>query len=173
VKLLVAVALLVIVAGFVGAQLQQRTDRSQNAVEQQALIDKFPIARADERAKVMKEYAAISAERDKREAAQTQAMADLKQQMAEMHDLNAYTLRFLGDRAKINDMRNAAMLKQTAAATQAAVTVQRTAEQIDQKVNVAVVKADEAAKTAKAVDKKLETAVQPPQSAKPWIGNQR
>ena len=169
VKLLVAVGLLLIVAGFLGAQWQSRADSDERSV----LIDRFPIVRAQERASCAKEYdakvdglRALGIERDKREAAQTAAMADL-------HNLTAYTLRFLGDRARINDQRNAAMMKQTAVAAQAAQTVQKTAEQIDRKVAVAVVKADEAAATAKAVDKKLETAVQPPQPPKPWIGNQR
>jgi hypothetical protein len=39
-----------------------------------------------------------------------QALIDLKAQMTDTHELAAYTLRNLGDRAKLTDARQATML---------------------------------------------------------------
>ncbi|MDR5761970.1 hypothetical protein [Caballeronia sp. LZ035] len=168
-KLLIAVGLLVLVAGFAGAQWQSRADADERAV----LIERFPKVRAEERAACTREFTAqvdgLTAlnEQGKR------ALDDIRAQMEDTHEVVAYTLRFLGDRAKVNDARTAAMLKQTRAAAAAATTAAEKTESVEQKVTVATAKAVEAASTAKAVDKKLDTAVQPPQPAQPWVGNRR
>lgn len=50
------------------------------------------------------------------------------------HELAPYTLRFLGDRAKVNEARTATMLKQTrAAAAAAAVKAAKKIEVVEQK----------------------------------------
>lgn len=63
-------------------------------------------------------------------------------------------------RASFTDVRNATTLEQTRAAAAVA-------------ADADVARANEAAKTAEAVDTKLETAVQPPQPAQPWGAKRR
>jgi len=146
-----------------------------NSHQRAVLLDRFPIVRAQERLSCEKEYAAqitglraLAAERDKREADQSKAMADL-------HELTAYILRFLGDRARVADRNAAVQLKEAKAAAAAAVDAKQKTEQVSAKVEVAVAKADEAASAVKQVDKKLETAVHPTAAVPPtpWIGNRR
>lgn len=176
VRLLFGFALLLSVAGFVGAQWQQRLDSEERSV----LVARFPIVKEQERAACTREFTAKVEGLERVNKQVAQALADNRAQMDDMHELAAYTLRFLGDRAKLNDARQADVIKQARAAAAAAntaakkseVVVQKT-EVVEQKVNVATVNAAEAASTAKAVNKRLDTAVQPPQTAKPWIGNQR
>lgn len=104
---------------------------------------------------------------------QTDDMADMKRLMQTTNDLAAYTLRFLGDRARLSDKRDAAMLHQTQAAAEAAGQAVQAIKPLEQKVTVAAAKADEAASTAKAVDKKLDHAVQPALPSQPWIGRMK
>ena len=155
-------------AGYFIGQWGMSAERSEWQAERKVFIDRFPVARAEERASCTKEYESkltglreLGVERDKREAAQTQAMDDLKAQMADMHELTAYTLRFMGDRAKVADRNAATQLKETRVAVAAAVDAKQKTEQVGAKVEVAVAKADEAASAVKSVDKKLETAVRP------------
>lgn len=138
-----------------------RGDREAWQTERAAYIKRFPQVRAEERASCTREYEAqltglreLGVERDKREAEQTKAMADL-------HDLTAYMLRFVGDRARIADKNAAQQLKEARVAAAAAVDAKEKTEQVNQKVEVAVAKADEAASAVKSVDQKLETAVRP------------
>lgn len=151
----IGIFLLLVAAFASGCALMYWLDKS----ERMQLVQRFPIVRAEERAACVREF-----------TARLDSVADLKKQMQYTNELAQATLRFLGDRARINDEHTAAMLKQARAAAAAATTAAQRTEQVDQKVSVAVVKADEAASTAKAVDKKLDTATHPPLPAKPWIG---
>jgi hypothetical protein len=161
--------LLLSVAGFVGAQWQQRLD----AEERANLVARFPIVKEQERAACTREFTAKvdGLERVNKQA--TDDLAAMKQSIGDTNQIVAYTLRWLGDRAKLNDARQAVIIKQAREAAVAANAAAQKTEVVEQKVNVATAKAVEAASTAKAVDKKLETAVQPPQPAQPWIGNRR
>jgi hypothetical protein len=169
IKLLVAVAMLILVAGFAGAQWQSRADSEERAT----LIARFPIVKEQERAACTREF---TAKIDGLELVNKQggeSLAALKAQMQDMHEIVAYTLRYLGDRAKLNDARQAAIIKQAREAATAANAAAQKTDVVEQKVNVATAKAVEAASTAKAVDKKLETAVQPPLPPQPWMGGNR
>lgn len=145
--------------------------------ERMQLVDRIPLVRksaeASARQAAEEKYKTEIAGLQSENATLQKSMDLIAKAVGDTHDIAAYTLRFLGDRAKLTDQRNAAMLKQTKVAADAAVDAKQTAEKVDQKVNVAVVKADEAASTAKAVDKKLDTAVHPPLPAQPWAGNRR
>ncbi|AMM14259.1 hypothetical protein AX768_09275 [Burkholderia sp. PAMC 28687] len=169
-------ALLVAISLAVGAGLMNWF----NARERSVLIDRFPVVRAEERAACTREFSAqisgLQATGSARDELMQQVkgdMTDIKTLMKTTNELAAYTLRFLGDRAKVNDQRTTAMLKQTKEAAQAATVAAQKTEAVEQKVNVVAGEAHEAANTAKAVDKKLETATRPALPAKPWIGNQR
>lgn len=169
VKLLVAVGMLIIVAGFAGAQWQQRADAEERAV----LINRFPVVRADERKACEREFTTKVSGLESMNQQATQALLDLRSQMEDTHEVVAYTLRFLGDRAKITDARQAALIKQARQAAAAATVAAQKTDAVEAKVTVATAKAVEAASTARAVDKKLETAVQPPLPAQPWAGTRR
>jgi Tfp pilus assembly protein PilO len=156
IKLLVAVAMLILVAGFAGAQWQSRADSEERAT----LIARFPIVKEQERAACTREF---TAKIDGLELVNKQggeSLAALKAQMQDMHEIVAYTLRYLGDRAKLNDARQAAIIKQAREAATAANAAAQKTDVVEQKVNVA---------TAKAV----ETAVQPPLPPQPWMGGNR
>lgn len=151
-----------------------------NSHERSVLIDRFPIVRAEERAACTREFSAqLTSVRNAAAGSAALAkqtaddMTDLKALMKTTNDLAAYTLRFLGDRAKHADQVNATVLKQTKVAAEAAVDAKQTAQAADQKLNVVAGEAHDAKQTAQAVDKKLETATRPALPAKPWIGNQR
>lgn len=158
--------------------VKDRVDSSAQAAwekERAGYIKRFPEVRSEERASCTREYEAKLGSVQAVAKQQTDDMADMKKQMQTINDLASYTLRYLGDRAKVADQRNATMLKQTKVAAAAAIDAKQTAEQVDKKVNVAVIKADEAASAVKSVDKKLDTATRgtaavPPT---PWIGNRR
>lgn len=169
VKLLVAVAMLAAVAGFIGAQWQQRVDSNERTV----LLDRFPKVRAEERAACTREFAAKVEGLERVNQRGADDLAAMKQSIDATNQIVAYTLRFLGDRARLTDARQAALIKQARAAAVAANVAAQKTEAVEQKVNVATAKATEAASTAKAVDKKLDTAVQPPKSPQPWAGNRR
>jgi hypothetical protein len=173
VKLPVAVGLLVIVAGFLGAQWQQRIDSEERSV----LIDRFPKARAAAAASATEaadaKYAAQIKGLEGENAALRSSQALIAKSVADTHEIAAYTLRFLGDRARVTDARQATLIKKANEAALAATAAAQKTEVVEQKINVATAAATAAASTAKAVDKKLETAVQPPQPAQPWIGNRR
>ncbi len=168
-KLLVAVVLLVLVAGFVGAQWQSRTDADERA----ALLNRFPIVRKQEREACVREFSAQMAGLKALNEQGTRALDDIRLLITDTHDVAQYTLRFLGDRAKLTDARQAALIKQTRQAAAAATAAAQKTELVEQKVTVATAKAVEAATTAKAVDKKLDSAVQPPLPAQPWAGTRR
>lgn len=143
--------------------------------ERMQLVDRIPQVRKNAEAAAAERYKSEIAGLKSENATLNKSMDLIAKSVGDTHDIAAYTLRFLGDRARLTDQRNAAMMKQTKVAADAAVDAKQTAEKVDQKVNVAVVKADEAASTAKAVDKKLETATNrtalvPPT---PWAGNRR
>jgi hypothetical protein len=164
-------------AGYFLGQWGMSTERAQWADERSALMKRFPVVRAEERAACTREYSAqidglkaTAAARDARDEQTASDVADMKTLMKTTNDLAAYTLRFLGDRARVNDARTATMLKQTREAVVAATAAQQTTVQVEKKVNVAAVKADEAASTAKAVDRKLDTATHPALPSKPWAG---
>ncbi|WP_250451222.1 hypothetical protein [Caballeronia sp. ATUFL_M2_KS44] len=158
--------------------VKDRIDSSASATwekERAQYVKRFPEVRAEERASCTREYEAKLTGVQALSKQQADDVAAMKKQIDSTNELVAYTLRFLGDRAKVADQRNAAMLKQTKVAAAAAVDAKQTAEKVDQKVNVAVVKADEAASAVKSVDKKLDTATHgtaavPPT---PWAGNRR
>jgi len=167
-------------AGYFLGQWGMSVERADWAAERAAYIKGVPVARAEERAACMREYTAqidglkaTAAARDALDKQTAADVADMKSLMKTTNDLAAYTLRFLGDRARVNDAQSAAMLKQAREAAVAATAAQKTTVQVEQKVNVAAVKADEAASTAKAVDKKLDSATHAPLPAKPWAGSYR
>jgi uncharacterized iron-regulated protein len=137
------------------------------------LIDRFPKVRAEERAACTREFTAQINGLTALNEQGRQALDDIRAQMEDTHDVVAYTLRFLGDRARLTDARQAALIKQTRQAAAAATIAAQKTEAVEQKVTVATAKAVEAASTAKAVDKKLDTAVRPPLPPQPWIGNRR
>ncbi|SAK71358.1 hypothetical protein AWB80_03811 [Caballeronia pedi] len=168
-KLLIAVGLLVLVAGFAGAQWQSRADADERA----ALLDRFPIVRKQEREACVREFSAQVSGLKALNEQGAKALDDIRAQMEDTHEVVAYTLRFLGDRAKLTDARQAALIKQARQAAAAATAAAQKTEVVEQKVSVATAKATEAATTAKAVDKKLESAVQPPLPVQPWAGNRR
>lgn len=146
-----------------------------NARERMTLIERFPVVRAEERAACTREFTAqINGLKQLNEQG-AQALIDLKAQMSDTHEVVAYTLRFLGDRARVTDARTAAMLKQTRQAAAAASVAAAKTEVVEQKVAVAASKADEAASTAKATEKKLDTATHPTAvvPSTPWAGNRR
>ncbi|BCF88657.1 hypothetical protein [Paraburkholderia largidicola] len=165
--------LVVLLAGAVGAAIMNWM----NSAERTLLVARFPVVRAEERAACTREFSsqinglkstlAAREEMDKRTAAD---VADMKTLMQTTNELAAYTLRFLGDRARVNDQRTAAMLKQTKEAAAAASAAQKTTATVEQKVTDVAVKTDEAASTVQAVSKKLDTAVRPALPAKPWAG---
>jgi hypothetical protein len=153
-----------------------------NARERITLIERFPVVRAEERAACTREFSAQIDGLKRLNEQGAQALVALQSQMNDTHNVVAYTLRFLGDRAKISDARTAAMLKQARAAAVAANTaaekteaVAQKTEVVEQKVTVAATKADEAASTAKATEKKLDTATHPTAvvPSTPWAGNRR
>ncbi|CAG9256322.1 hypothetical protein [Paraburkholderia caribensis] len=168
--------LVVVLAGAVGAAIMNWL----NSTERASLLTRFPVVRAEERAACTREFSsqinglkstlAAREEMDKRTAAD---VADMKTLMQTTNELAAYTLRFLGDRARVNDQRTAAMLKQTKEAAAAATAAQKSTATVEQKVNDAAVKADEAASTAKAVGRQLDRATQPTLPAKPWAGSRQ
>lgn len=151
--------------------VEANKDKDKANDERNKLIARFPIVRKESYDAGVASSAAKIASLQK----QIEDFGDMKAMIAETHELSAYTLRFLGDRAKINDQRTAAMLKQSKVAAAAAVDAKQTVEKVDQKVNVAVVKADEAASAVKSVGKKLETATHPTAAVPPtpWAGNRR
>ncbi|WP_250512714.1 hypothetical protein [Caballeronia sp. INDeC2] len=170
-KLLIAVCLLVLVAGFAGAQWQSRADADERAV----LLDRFPKVRAEERAACTREF---TAQINGLKAVNEQGASDLaamKQSIDDTNRIVAYTLRFLGDRAKVTDARQAALIKQARQAAAAATVAAQKTEVVEQKVAVAATKADEAASAVKSVDKKLETATHPTAAVPPtpWAGSRR
>lgn len=175
VKPFAAVGLLLVVAGFAGAQWQSRLDGDERA----ALIDRFPKVRAEAAANATQACQATFAAKMEGLSASNRQYADdmtsLKGLMQTTNDLAAYTLRFLGDRAKVADQHSAAVLKQTREATAAAVDAAQKIAPLEQKVNVAVAKVDAAASGVKSLDKKFETATRPTAAvpAQPWIGNRR
>ncbi|WP_321904371.1 hypothetical protein [Paraburkholderia tropica] len=142
-----------------------------NQRERMQLIDRFPVVRAEERAACVREFTGRINDLTKLNQQGAASLADLRQQMADTHELARFTLQFLGDRARISDAKSAAMLKQTREAAQAATAAQQTSVQVERKVAAAASKADEAASTAQDVSRKLDTAVRPPLPAKPWVGN--
>lgn len=165
-------------AGYFLGQWGMSIERAKWNDERIELTRRFPAVRAEERAACTREYTAqinglksTAAARDALEKQTAADISDMRVLMKTTNDLAAYTLRFLGDRARVNDQRSAAMLKQTREAAAAAAAAQQTTAQVEQKVNVAAVKADEAASTAKAVDRKLDTATHPALPAKPWAGS--
>lgn len=161
---LVAVSLVAI--GAAGMYWMDKGERMQ-------LVERFPIVRAEERAACTREFTAKLEGMERLSKQGARAQADIEAQMRTTNELAAYTLRFLGDRARITDARAAVMLEQTRAAAVAANTAAQKSAQIAQKADVAAVKADEAASTAKAIDRRLDTAVHPPLPAKPWAGSYR
>lgn len=168
--------LLVVISLAVGAGLMNWFNSSERSV----LIERFPVVRAEERAACTREFSAqiaglqaTGAVRDQLVQQLTADMGDIKGLIKTNNELSAYTLRFLGDRAKHNDQVNAAVLKQTKVAADAATDAKQTAQASDQKLNVVAVEARDAKQTAQAVGKQLETATRPALPAKPWIGNNR
>jgi transketolase len=161
--------------GFFIGQWGMSIERTNWNNERAAYIKRFPEVRAETRNACVAEYQDKVQQLQQQNQQSAQSLADLKSQMNETHELAAYTLRFLGDRAKLTDQRSAAMLKQTKVAAAAAVDAKETVEKVDQKVNVAVVKADEAASAVKSVGKKLETATHPTAAVPPtpWAGSRR
>lgn len=166
VDLYVINVLVVLLAGAVGAAIMNWL----NSIERMQLIDRFPTVRAEERASCVREFKGKIDDLTRLNEQGARSLEDLRTQMSDTHEITAYMLRYLGDRAKVTDARTAAMLKQTRAAAAAANAAQQTSVQVEQKVAVAASKAGEAASTAQAVSKKLDTAVHPPQPAKPWAG---
>lgn len=152
--------------GAAGMYLADRNERMQ-------LVDRFPTVRAEERAACTREFQAQIDGLTKLHEQDSAAFADLRSQMADTHDVVTYTLRYLGDRAKVTDARTGVLLKQAREAANAAAAAQQTTAQVEKKVTVAATKADEAASTAKAVDEKLDTATRPALPAKPWAGTYR
>ncbi|MDR5784052.1 hypothetical protein QCE63_32040 [Caballeronia sp. LZ065] len=159
--------------GFFIGQWGMAVDRSEWAKERAGYIKRFPEVRTETRNACVAEYEGKVQQLQQQNQQNAQALSDLRSLITDTHDVAQYTLRFLGDRAKLTDARQATLIKQTREAAAAATVAAAKTEVVEQKVNVAASKADEAAITAKAVDKKLETAVHPALPAQPWIGNRR
>lgn len=173
VKPFAAISLLLIVSGFVGAQWQSRLDGN----ERGALVARFPKVRLEAATAAtlacQQTFAAQIKGLTASNKQYTEDMANLRSLMQTTNDLAAHTLLFLGDRAKVADEHSAAVLKQTKEATAAAVDAAHKIAPLEQKVNVAVMKSDEAVTTTKALDKKLDVSPHPAVPAKPWIGSHR
>lgn len=148
-------------AGYFIGQWGISAERFNWKIERAAYIARYPVVRKQERESCTREYEAQLAGVRSLSKQQTDDMADMKKQMQTTNDLAAYTLRFLGDRAKVADQHSAAVLKQTKEATAAAVDAVHKIVPLEQKVNAAVMKSDEAVVNTKALDKKLETATRP------------
>lgn len=148
-----------------------------NRAERMQLVNRFPQARATAAASATEaadaKYATQIASLKSENATLKQSQELIAKSVADTNQIASYTLRFLGDRAKLTDARQAALIKQTKQAAEAATVAAQKTEAVEQKVNVAASKADEAASTAKAVDKKLDTAVHPALPPQPWAGNRR
>lgn len=142
-----------------------------NQGERMQLVNRFPTVRAEERAACVREFKGRIDDLTQLNERSAQDLADLRPLIKDTHDVAAYTLRFLGDRARISDKRTTAVLQQAKQAAQAATAAQQTSAQVERKVAVAATKADEAASTAQAVSRKLDTATRPALPAKPWAGN--
>lgn len=172
---LASILLIMVSLFFAGMAVMYWIDRN----ERMQIMGRFPAARAAAAASATeaadaKYSAEISGLRAQNESLK-ESQALIAKSVADTNEIAAYTLRFLGDRAKINDARQAALIKQAKeAANAASVAAQRT-EVVEQKVTVAANKADEAASTAKAVDKKLETATHPTAVVPPtpWAGSRK
>ncbi|WP_438391064.1 hypothetical protein [Caballeronia sp. DA-9] len=168
----------VLAAGFFLGQWSARDSVAQANAERQGLTARIPVIRKEEYAAgVASSNAKIDSLQKQLDAANARLgdFGDIKKLVEDSHDVNTYTLRFLGDRAKVADRNAAAQLKETKVAAAAAVDAKQRTEQVGAKVEVAVAKADEAASAVKQVDKKLETAVHPTAVVPPtpWIGNRR
>ncbi|BCQ23172.1 hypothetical protein NK8_12970 [Caballeronia sp. NK8] len=161
--------------GFFIGQWGMSVERASWQAERSMYLARFPKVRQETREACTREFAGRIEGLEKLNERSEQALADLKAQMTDTHELAAYTLRFLGDRAKLTDARTATMLKQTRAAAAAAVAAAKKTEVVEQKVSVATASAAEAASTAKATEKKLDTATHPTAVAPstPWAGSRR
>lgn len=159
--------------GFFIGQWGMSVERANWTKERAAYIKRFPEVRAETRNACVAEYDGKVQQLQQQNQQNIQAMSDLRSLITDTHDVAQYTLRFLGDRAKLTDARQAALIKQTRQAAAAATVAAQKTEAVEQKVAVAATKADEAANTAKAVDKKLETATHPSLPAQPWAGSRR
>ncbi|AQG98358.1 hypothetical protein A9R05_05605 [Burkholderia sp. KK1] len=148
-----------------------------NRGERMQLLGRFPAARATAAASATEaadaRYAVEIGSLKAQNESLKQSQEIIARSVADTNAIAAYTLRFLGDRARINDARQATLMKQAKEATAAASAAAQKTEAVEQKVAVAATKADEAANTAKAVDKKLETATHPALPAQPWAGSRR
>lgn len=144
-------------------------DKDQANDERNKLIARFPIVRKES----YDAGVASSAQKIASLQKQIEDFGDMKAMIADMHELSAYTLRFLGDRARINDQRTAAMLKQSKVAAQAGEAAAQKAEVAVQKTDTIVQKQEAVEQKLNAVDKKLGTAQMPPLPAQPWVGNRR
>ncbi|POR52742.1 hypothetical protein B0G62_10439 [Paraburkholderia eburnea] len=141
-----------------------------NQRERMQLVDRFPAVRAEERAACVHEFQGRIDDLTQLNERSAQALADLRSLIKDTHDVAQYTLRFLGDRARISDQHTTAVLQQARQAAQAATAAQQTSAQVERKVAVAAAKADEAASTAQAVSQKLDTATRPALPGRPWAG---
>ncbi len=161
--------------GFFIGQWGMSVERANWQAERSAYLARFPKVRQETREACTREFAGRIEGLQKLNERSEQALVDLKAQMTDTHELAAYTLRFLGDRARVNDARTATMLKQTRAAAAAAVAAAKKTEVVEQKVSVATASAAEAASTARATEKKLDSATHPsavvPSTS--WAGNRR
>ncbi|MDR5825777.1 hypothetical protein [Caballeronia sp. LZ043] len=159
--------------GFFIGQWGMSVDRADWAKERAGYIKRFPEVRTEARNACVAEYEGKVQQLQQQNQQNVQALSDLRSLITDTHDVAQYTLRFLGDRAKLTDARQAALIKQARQAAAAATVAAQKTEAVEQKVTVATAKAVEAASTAKAVDKKLDTAVQPALPPQPWAGNRR
>ncbi|MEX3967254.1 hypothetical protein AB4Y42_34355 [Paraburkholderia sp. EG286B] len=167
IDIFVLFAMVVLLAMAAGASVMNWV----NQRERMQLVDRMPLVRSEEREACVREFKGRIDDLTKMNQHDAAALDDLRNQMADTRELAAYTLRFLGDRARISDATTAAMLKQARQAAAAATAAQQTSAQVEKKVSATATKVDEAASTAQAVSRKLDTAVRPALPAKPWIGN--
>lgn len=172
---LASILLIMVSLFFAGMAVMYWIDRN----ERMQIMGRFPAARAAAAASATEAAEAKSAIEISSLKAQNSSLREsqrlIAQSVDETHELAAYTLRFLGDRAKINDAHQAALIKQAKEAAVAATVAAKKTEVVEQKVTVAASKADEAASTAKAVDKKLDTATHPTAVVPPtpWAGSRK
>jgi hypothetical protein len=143
--------------GFFIGQWGMSIERANWQAERSAYLARFPKVRQETREACTREFAGRI------------------EGLQKLNELAAYTLRCLGDRAKVTDARAATMLKQTRAAAAAAVAAAKKTDVVEQKVSVATASAAEAASTAKATEKKLDTATHPTAvvPSTPWAGSRR
>lgn len=170
-------AMLVLACVIGGMQLQALIDRirvdialrqvSDFQKQNSDLILRFPIARAEARAQCVAEYTARIDGMTRVSQQQDRQMTEIKALVAQSNDLSQAVLRYLNDRAKVNDRNTATIVKQAKITAAAVTDAKLKVTEVDVKVNAAAKSAAVAASSVQAIDKKLEGATVRPAPAPP------